>query len=216
MFGTSHPTDGCGGVGGFFAGLTHTVPVLAGSEAAAPLAGKTRDPRHRMRGAVLGAALTIGPVHLRAFARLGPRRRSPVIGAPRPGDGHARQGETCGVAVECAMNTVVLVELLNGTSTPWPRTESDSHPMSAASARPLEGAPRISQLELVRCPNRGYGLSELDACQPVRHGGEAPSAHMYDTNPTSVAKTRTEWQPVGDPHRGIHRPPQETVAPPRP
>lgn len=36
------------------------------------------------------------------------------------GDGHARQGEgeTCGVAVECAMNTVVIVELLKGIATP--------------------------------------------------------------------------------------------------
>ena len=44
------------------------------------------------------------------------------------GDGHARQGEgeTCGVAVECAMNTVVIVELLKGVATPWPRIESDS------------------------------------------------------------------------------------------
>ena len=32
------------------------------------------------------------------------------------GDGHARQGEgeTCGVAVECAMNTVLIVDLIKG------------------------------------------------------------------------------------------------------
>jgi acetamidase/formamidase len=39
------------------------------------------------------------------------------------GDGHARQGEgeTCGVAVECAMNTVlVVVDLIKGVPCPWP------------------------------------------------------------------------------------------------
>ena len=45
------------------------------------------------------------------------------------GDGHARQGEgeTCGVAVECAMNTVLIVDLIKGTPCPWPRLESDTH-----------------------------------------------------------------------------------------
>ena len=45
------------------------------------------------------------------------------------GDGHARQGEgeTCGVAAECAMDTVLVVDLIKGTPCPWPRLESDSH-----------------------------------------------------------------------------------------
>src|SRR6202000_3163009 len=36
------------------------------------------------------------------------------------GDGHARQGEreTCGVAVECAMNTVIIVDLIKNTPCP--------------------------------------------------------------------------------------------------
>jgi len=45
------------------------------------------------------------------------------------GDGHARQGEgeTCGVAVECAMNTVAVVDLIKGVPTPWPRLEDDTY-----------------------------------------------------------------------------------------
>ena len=41
------------------------------------------------------------------------------------GDGHARQGEgeTCGVAVETAMDTVVIVDLVKGVYTDWPRIE---------------------------------------------------------------------------------------------
>ncbi|MFF4084201.1 acetamidase/formamidase family protein [Streptomyces sp. NPDC001777] len=131
------------------------------------------------------------------------------------GDGHARQGEgeTCGVAVECAMNTVVLVELLKGVSTPWPRIESDTHLMSTGSARPLEDAFRISQLDLVQWLARDYGLSELDAYQLVSQAGEAPLANVCDTNYTCVAKIRKEWLPAGDPHRGLHRHLRETAAP---
>ncbi|MCX5107377.1 acetamidase/formamidase family protein [Streptomyces sp. NBC_00378] len=129
------------------------------------------------------------------------------------GDGHARQGEgeTCGVAVECAMNTVVLVELLKGVTTPWPRIESDTHLMSTGSARPLEDAFRISQLDLVQWLARDYGLSELDAYQLVSQAGEAPLANVCDTNYTCVAKIRKEWLPAGDPHRGLHRHLRETA-----
>ncbi|SCF73428.1 acetamidase/formamidase family protein [Streptomyces sp. Ncost-T10-10d] len=129
------------------------------------------------------------------------------------GDGHARQGEgeTCGVAVECAMNTVVLVELLKGVMTPWPRIESDTHLMSTGSARPLEDAFRISQLDLVQWLARDYGLSELDAYQLVSQAGEAPLANVCDTNYTCVAKIRKEWLPAGDPHRGLHRHLRETA-----
>ncbi|RCH70104.1 acetamidase [Streptomyces sp. SDr-06] len=124
------------------------------------------------------------------------------------GDGHARQGEgeTCGVAVECAMNTVVVVELLKGVATPWPRIESDTHLMSTGSARPLEDAFRVSQLDLVRWLERDYGLSALDAYQLVSQAGEAPLANVCDTNYTCVAKLRKEWLPrQGEPHRGLHR-----------
>ncbi|MFD3494018.1 MULTISPECIES: acetamidase/formamidase family protein [unclassified Streptomyces] len=130
------------------------------------------------------------------------------------GDGHARQGEgeTCGVAVECAMNTVVLVELLKGVATPWPRIESDTHLISTGSARPLEDAFRISQLDLVQWLARDYGLSELDAYQLISQAGEAPLANVCDTNYTCVAKIRKNWLPAGDPHRGLHRHLRETAA----
>src|SRR5206468_8251758 len=56
------------------------------------------------------------------------------------GDGHYRQGEgeSCGVAVEGAMDTVLAIELIKGRMTAWPRLESDTHIMSTGSARPLE------------------------------------------------------------------------------
>ena len=45
------------------------------------------------------------------------------------GDGHARQGEgeTCGVAVECAMDTVLVLDLIKGRP-PTAATGSADHP----------------------------------------------------------------------------------------
>lgn len=67
------------------------------------------------------------------------------------GDGHARQGEgeTCGVAVETAMDTVITIDLIKGRTTPWPRLENDGYMITTGSARPLEDAFRIAHAEMV-------------------------------------------------------------------
>ena len=114
------------------------------------------------------------------------------------GDGHARQGEgeTCGVAVECAMDTVVVIDLVKGQMTPWPRIESDTHVMTAGSARPLEDAFRIAQADLVQWVADDHGLSLMDAYQLVSQAVESPLANVCDTNYTSVAKLRKQWLPA--------------------
>src|SRR6266700_3633975 len=122
------------------------------------------------------------------------------------GDGHARQGEgeTCGVAVECAMNTVLAVELLKGLPTPWPRIESDTHIMSTGSARPLEDAFRIAQLDLVQWFAQDWGLSHLDAYQLITQAVESPLANVCDPNYTSVAKIAKDYLPAAGPMNGAH------------
>ena len=106
------------------------------------------------------------------------------------GDGHARQGEgeTCGVAVECAMNTVAVVDLIKGAPTPWPRLEDDTYLMTTGSARPLEDAFRIAHTELVRWTGELTGLSTMDAYQLVSQTARTPVANVVDTNYTVVAK----------------------------
>jgi acetamidase/formamidase len=106
------------------------------------------------------------------------------------GDGHCRQGhgEVSGVAVESAMNTVIVVDVVKGVSTPWPRLESDTHLMSTGSARPLEDAYRISQHDLVTWVTELTGLDLLDAYQLVSQAGEAPVGNVCDPNYTMVAK----------------------------
>src|SRR5262249_32111181 len=102
------------------------------------------------------------------------------------GDGHARQGEgeVCGVAVECAMQTTIVVDLIKGVSTPWPRIESDSHIMSTGSARPLEDAYRVSQHDLVTWTAELTGLDTLDSYQLVSQAGLAPMGNVCDPNYT--------------------------------
>jgi acetamidase/formamidase len=107
------------------------------------------------------------------------------------GDGHARQGEgeTCGVAVECAMDTVLVVDLIKGAPpTAWPRLEDDQYVMTTGSARPLEDAFRIAHTELVNWVRELTGLSPMDAYQLVSQTALTPIANVVDTNYTVVAK----------------------------
>lgn len=123
------------------------------------------------------------------------------------GDGHARQGEgeTCGVAVEVAMDVVMAVDLVKGVQTPWPRLESDEYVMSAGSARPLEDAFRIAQTDLIVWVSEEFGLDTMDTYQLMTQASESPLANVVDPNYTFVCKIRKEYLPGGAVYRGIHR-----------
>src|SRR5438552_3673731 len=122
------------------------------------------------------------------------------------GDGHCRQGEgeTCGVAVEAAMDTVVIVDLIKGVATPWPRLENDGYVMSTGSARPLEDAFRISQVDLVQWLSAEFGLHPLDGYQLVTQASETPVANVVDPNYTFVSKIRKAYLPDRTVYGGIH------------
>jgi len=112
------------------------------------------------------------------------------------GDGHARQGEgeVCGTAVEVAMRTVVVVDLIKGQAPPpSPRLENDLFVMTTGSARPLEDAFRISQSDLVAWTGLLLGLEQLDAYQLVSQAGLAPAGNVVDTNYTMVAKLAKQY-----------------------
>ncbi|MGI8522352.1 MAG: acetamidase/formamidase family protein [Nocardioides sp.] len=122
------------------------------------------------------------------------------------GDGHCRQGEgeTCGVAVEAAMDTVVILDLIKGAATPWPRIESDRYLMSTGSARPLEDAFRIAQHDLVTWIGAECGLDPLDAYQLVTQATESPIANVCDPNYTVVAKILKSYLPPQNAYAGAH------------
>ncbi|MEV7968828.1 acetamidase/formamidase family protein [Sphaerisporangium sp. NPDC088356] len=106
------------------------------------------------------------------------------------GDGHARQGEgeTCGVAVETAMDTVVIIDLIKGAPCAWPRLESDDFIITTGSTKPLEDAFRIAHAEMTKWLAAETGLSLLDAYQLVSQAVLTPVANVVDTVYTMTAK----------------------------
>ncbi len=122
------------------------------------------------------------------------------------GDGHCRQGEgeTCGVAVEASMDTVIAIDLIKGIATPWPRLETDDHVMSTGSARPLEDAFRIAHSDMVQWMCQAYGFEMLDAYQLLTQVSESPLANVCDPNYTCLAKVAKRYLPRADAYGGAH------------
>jgi acetamidase/formamidase len=122
------------------------------------------------------------------------------------GDGHCRQGhgEVCGTGVEAAMNTVVIVDVVKGVSTPTPRLETDVALMSTGSARPLEDAYRISQHDLVTWTAELIGLDTLDAYQLISQAGEAPVGNVCDPNYTLLASVDKRYLGAASAYDGVH------------
>lgn len=122
------------------------------------------------------------------------------------GDGHYRQGEgeACGTAVEGAMTTTLVVDLVKGHAPAWPRLEDDTHWMTVGSSRPMEDSWRIANAELVGWLGELYGLHPLDAYQLLSQISEAPIANAVDANYTVVAKAAKALLPQADAFGGIH------------
>jgi acetamidase/formamidase len=92
------------------------------------------------------------------------------------------EGETCGVAVETAMETAVVVDLVKQMKAPWPRLEDEHYLMSVVSARPLEDAFRIAQADLLSWILEICQLDRLDAYQLLTQVSESPIAKVVDPN----------------------------------
>jgi acetamidase/formamidase len=105
------------------------------------------------------------------------------------GDGHYRQGEgeACGTAVEGAMTTTLIVELIKG-----------------GAPEALPAWPRIEAVELVRWFGELYGLHPMDAYQLLSQISEAPIANVVDANYSAVVKARKALLPPALAYDGIH------------
>jgi len=106
------------------------------------------------------------------------------------GDGHALQGdgEIVGSGLETTMDVTFQFDLIKGKRIRWPRIESDTHIMVAASMRPLIDALRISYVELIEWLVADYGFDKMDAFQIASQAGEVRVANVVDPNYTVVAK----------------------------
>jgi acetamidase/formamidase len=122
------------------------------------------------------------------------------------GDGHYRQGEgeACGTAVEGAMDSTVIVELIKGGAPAWPRLETDEHWMAVGSSRPMEDSWRIGQVEMVRWFEDLYGLHAMDAYQLLSQITEVPIANVVDANYSVVVKARKSLLPAARAFDGLH------------
>ena len=106
------------------------------------------------------------------------------------GDGHALQGdgEIIGSGLETTMDVTFQFDLIKGKRIRWPRIESDTHIMVAASVRPLIDALRISYVELIEWLIADYGFEKMEAFQVASQVGEVRVANVVDPNYTVVAK----------------------------
>lgn len=127
------------------------------------------------------------------------------------GDGHYRQGEgeSCGTAVEGAMDVVLIVDLIKSSpaaaAPAWPRIETDTHYVVIGSSRPLEDAWRASQIGMIMWLGELYGLDRLDAYQLLTQAAESPLANVVDTNYSAVTKIAKSLLPGAAAYGGVHR-----------
>jgi amidase len=99
------------------------------------------------------------------------------------------------VAVEGAMNSRLMIDVIKGTYCDWPRLEDDDTIMVAGSYRPLEDAFRIAHTQLISWISSQTGLSLMDAYQLVTQGSRSPIANVVDANYTIVAKMPKRFLP---------------------
>lgn len=123
------------------------------------------------------------------------------------GDGHYRQGEgeACGTAVEGAMDSVIMVELIKGKAPMWPRLENDDYWMVVGSARPMEDAWRIAQVEMVHWLAEMMDIHYMDAYQLLSQTSLSPIANCVDTNYSVVVKIPKAVVPGFKAFDGIHQ-----------
>ena len=122
------------------------------------------------------------------------------------GDGHYRQGEgeSCGTAVEGAMDVTLVVDLVKGGAPAWPRLEHDDDFAVVGSSRPLEDAWRASQVGMVTWLGELYGLDALDAYQLLTQISRSPLANVVDVNYSAVTLLEKALLPPAQAYGGMH------------
>jgi acetamidase/formamidase len=130
------------------------------------------------------------------------------------GDGHYKQGEgeTCGSAVEGAMNATLVIDLVKGGGPAWPRIENDTHIMTVGSGRPIDAAWKASHVDMVGWLSELYGLETLDAYQLLSQIAESPLANVVDPNFTALAKVDKRLLPPAPAYDGVHASLREQAA----
>jgi acetamidase/formamidase len=119
------------------------------------------------------------------------------------GDGHFRQGEgeLCGVAVEAAMDTVVVVDLIRAGRAPGPAWRTTTTSVGGLGPSPGGRLPHRPDRP-VRLARRGAWPGPLDAYQLLTQVSECPVANVVDPNYTFVCKVAKRYLPRGEAYGG--------------
>jgi amidase len=117
------------------------------------------------------------------------------------GDAHAAQGqgELCGSALEISAKGTFVFEVIKGKTIGWPRIESDDEIMAVGSARPMEDAARIANLELVTWIAKDFDFDPFDAYQILTQVGGLYVGNMVDPNYSLVATCSKDFLKAAKP-----------------
>ena len=124
------------------------------------------------------------------------------------GDGHYRQGEgeSCGTAVEGAMN----VDVDRRAAQERPRRPGRGWSTTTTtwwSGRPVRSRTRggPARSDMVGWLGELYGLDPLDAYQLLTQISLSPLANVVDVNYSAVTKVPKQFLPAADAYGGMHR-----------
>ena len=123
------------------------------------------------------------------------------------GDGHYRQGEgeSCGTAVEGAMDVTLIVDLIKGggagVAPAGARRRLRGGRVGPAAGGRVAGEPGRHD----RWLGELFGLDRLDAYQLLTQVSASPIANVVDVNYSAVTKVAKQFLPAADAYGGMHR-----------
>ena len=111
------------------------------------------------------------------------------------GDCHGNQGEgeCCGFALETTAKCTFTFDIIKGKSIKWPRIISKDKIMTVGSARPMEDAARIANVELCLWMEEEYGFTRWEAYELLCQVGGLYVGNMVDTTYSLVANISKEY-----------------------
>ncbi|MCE5283517.1 MAG: acetamidase/formamidase family protein [Deltaproteobacteria bacterium] len=111
------------------------------------------------------------------------------------GDCHAHQGqgELCGFALEIPARVTLTFDLIKKKAIAWPRILSPDKIMTIASARPMEDAARIANVELCLWMEEEFGFTRWEAYELLTQVGGLYVGNMVDTFYSLVASIEKKY-----------------------
>jgi len=107
--------------------------------------------------------------------------------------GNQGQGECCGVALETTAKVTFTFGVIKGKSITWPRIVSDDKIMTIGSAKPMEDAARIANVELCLWLEEEFGFTRWEAYELITQAGGLYVGNMVDTTYSLCASLSKEY-----------------------